>query len=168
MRAAPRAVSAGLLAAFLASSCAQLPPPRPASPPPVAPPAQPPGPLRLEGEPMICVGLAWDVDSLQIDGEALGLGASGATDFPSVASPIKVGSAAAGMRFGRGSDPVSLLPITRSDTLWVRARHGLLRWNGKFWRGTFKIFLNPRGKLTLANHIQLETYLLGVVPGEIG
>jgi len=165
---------------FLASSCAQLPPPRPAAPPPVTPPGEKPAaplaepggettaPLRLERGAMICVGLAWDVDSLLIDGEALGLGTPGATDFPSIASPIKVGSAATGMRFGRGTDPVSVLPVARSDTLWVMARRGLLRWNGKSWRGAFKIFLNPRGKLTLAEHVPLETYLLGVVPGEIG
>jgi len=173
MRAALRAVAAGLLMVSLASSCAQLPPPRPAQPPPTATPGEKPageptGPLRLEGEPMICVGLAWDVDSLLIDGEALGLGAPGVTDFPSIASPIKVGAAAAGMRFGRGTDPVSLLPTARSDTLWVMARRGQLRWNGRSWRGIFKIFLNPRGKLTLADQLPLETYLLGVVPGEIG
>ena len=180
MRVALRAVAAGLLLMFLASSCAQLPPPRPAAPPPVTPPGEKPAAplaepggettasLRLERGAMICVGLAWDVDSLLIDGEALGLGTPGATDFPSIASPIKVGSAATGMRFGRGTDPVSLLPTARSDTLWVMARRGQLRWNGRSWRGIFKIFLNPRGKLTLADQLPLETYLLGVVPGEIG
>lgn len=180
MRSALRAAAAGLLLAFLASSCAQLPPPRPAPPPPVAPPRdqpavvptqparEPAAPLRLEREATICVGLTWDVDSLLIDGEALGLGAPGVTDVLGISSPIKVGAAAAGMRFGRGPDPVSLLPIARSDTLWVTARRGQLRWNGKSWRGTFKVFLNPRGRLTLANHLPLETYLLGVVPGEIG
>jgi stage II sporulation protein D len=181
MRAALRLPAAGLLLAFLASSCAQLSPPRPASPPPqatppgekpLAVPAQPAretaASLRLDRGAMICVGLAWDADSLLIEGEALGLGVPGVTDFPDIPSPIKVGAAAAGMRFGRGTTPVSLLPIARSDTLWVVARRGQLRWNGKSWRGTFKIFLNPRGRLTLANHLPLETYLLGVVPGEIG
>jgi stage II sporulation protein D len=175
MRAAPRAVVAGALLAFLASSCAGLPTPRPASPSPVAPPGEKPaappaqaGSFRLEGEATICVGLAWDLDSLLIEGDALGLGAPGVTDFPAIASPIKVGAAAAGMRFGKGTVPVSLLPIARSDTLRVVARRGLLRWNGQSWRGAFKIFLNPRGKLTLANQLPLETYLLGVVPGEIG
>jgi stage II sporulation protein D len=180
MRTALRVVVAGLLLAFFASSCAQMPPPRPAPTPPVvapgetpvAPPTRPAGQApvlqRIEGEAAICVGLAWDVDSLVIEGEALGLGAPGVTDVPGIASPIKVGAAPNGMRFGRGTDPVSLLPVARSDTLWVTARRGLLRWNGKSWRGTFKIFLNPRGKLTLAEHVPLETYLLGVVPGEIG
>ncbi len=142
---------------------------------PAEPPAAPPPPLagtpapgRFEHGAAICVGLAWDVDSLVIDGEALGLGAPGVTDFPAISSPVKVGAAATGMRFGRGSVPVSLLPIARSDTLWVTARRGLLRWNGKSWRGTFKVFLNPRGKLTLADQLPLDTYLLGVVPGEIG
>ena len=179
MRATLRAAAAGLLLAFLTSSCARMPPPRPAPPPPVATPGEKPaappeqparektGPLRLVGEATICVGLAWDADSLLIDGEALGLGAPGVADLQNIPSPIKVG-AAAGMRFGRGTDPVSLLPIARSDTLWVMAQRGLLGWNGKSWRGTFKIFLNPRGKLTLADQIPLETYLLGVVPGEIG
>ncbi len=180
MRATLRAVAAGLLLALLAVSCAQLPAPRPAPPPPTAPPrekaaappVQPAGetvaPPRSERGATICVGLAWDVDSLLIDGEALGLATPGTTDLLSIASPIKVGAAAAGMRFGRGTDPVSLLPIARSDTLWVMARRGQLRWNGKNWRGAFKIFLNPRGKLTLADQLPLETYLLGVVPLEIG
>jgi stage II sporulation protein D len=180
MRAALRSLAAGLLLAFLGSSCAQLPPPRPVEPPPAAmpgkqpaaPPTQPAGEPaalpRTDREATIRVGLTWDVDSLLIEGEALGLGAPGVTDFPSIPSPIKVGASAAGMRFGRGTDPVSLLPIARSDTLWVVARSGLLRWNGKSWRGSFKVFLNPRGRLTLANHLPLETYLLGVVPGEIG
>jgi stage II sporulation protein D len=180
MRVVLRAIAAGVLLAFLASSCARLPAPRPVPPPPaaapheqpVAPPARPvtetAAPLRVERGATICVGMAWDVDSLLIEGEALGLGTPGATDFLSIASPIKVGAAAAGMRFGRGTLPVSLLPIARSDTLWVMARSGLLRWNGKSWRGAFKIFLNPRGKLTLADLLPLETYLLGVVPGEIG
>ena len=180
MRAAPRAVAAGALLAFLASSCAQLPVPRPSAPPPAAtpheqpaaPPAQPAAepaaPLRLDRGATICVGLAWDVDSLLVDGEALGLGTPGVTDLQGIPSPIKVGASAAGMRFGRGTVPVALLPIARSDTLWVLARSGLLRWNGKSWRGAFKIFLNPRGRLTVADLLPLETYLLGVVPGEIG
>jgi len=178
MRAAARACAAGLLAALLATSCAPLPAPRPAAPPPVVAPGakpavptpaeEPAAPLKFERGATICVGLAWDVDSLLIDGEVLGLGAPGLVDFPPVASPVKVGAATAGMRFGRATEPVSRLPIARSDTLWVRARRGMLRWNGKSWRGTFKVFLNPRGKLTLADHLPLETYLLGVVPGEIG
>jgi stage II sporulation protein D len=180
MRAALRAIVVGLALSLLAGSCAQLPVPRPAQPPPVATPGETPAapvtpapdqaaaPQGVEGEPVIDVGLAWDLDSLQIDGEALGLGAPGATESPGIASPIKIGATAGGLRFGRGMDPVSLLPLARSDTLWVMARRGLLRWNGKSWRGTFKIFLNPRGRLTLADRLPLETYLLGVVPLEIG
>src|SRR5438093_706438 len=44
----------------------------------------------------------------------------------------------------------------------------LVRWNGKTWRGRFKIFLGPRGKLTLAVRVPLETYLMGDDTGEIG
>ena len=62
-----------------------------------------------------------------------------------------------------------------ADTLWLEGTDGppesparMVRWEGKSWRGRFKIFQNPRGKLTLAVVLPLETYLLGVVPGEIG
>jgi stage II sporulation protein D len=43
-----------------------------------------------------------------------------------------------------------------------------IRWNGHRWRGQFKIFINAAGRLTLATRLGLESYLVGVVPGEIG
>jgi stage II sporulation protein D len=42
------------------------------------------------------------------------------------------------------------------------------RWQGKTWRGHPRVFVNPRGGLTVSLRLPLETYLLGVVPGEIG
>lgn len=69
---------------------------------------------------------------------------------------------------------VPLAVLGPADTLWIgdeRFAEGeapRLRWNGKTWRGRFKAFLSPRGRLTLATRLGLEPYLLGVVPGEIG
>jgi stage II sporulation protein D len=68
--------------------------------------------------------------------------------------------------------PITLLQA--GDTLWVGDEsfaHGegaRLVWGGRHWRGRFKIFIGPRGRLSLATRVALERYLLGVVPAEIG
>jgi stage II sporulation protein D (peptidoglycan lytic transglycosylase) len=55
------------------------------------------------------------------------------------------------------------------ETLWVTPESGTtIGWSARRWRGQFKIFINPRGRLTLATRLSLENYLAGVVPGEIG
>jgi stage II sporulation protein D len=41
-------------------------------------------------------------------------------------------------------------------------------WKGRTWRGRLKLFVNPRGRLTVATRLPLEAYLVGVLPGEIG
>lgn len=179
MRAFLRAVAAASILASLAASCARPPAPRPAQPPPVTPgekpappvaqaPAPTPAPTAIASEPMIDVGLAWDLDSLVVQGDLL-LGAPGSSDLSwRSVDAIKVGAAVDGLRFGNPADRTLPMVIPRSDTLLVRTEHGSMRWNGKSWRGTFRIFLNPRGRLTLVARLPLETYLLGVVPGEIG
>ena len=69
---------------------------------------------------------------------------------------------------------VPLFVLQAGDTLWLgdaswaRGDEALATWNGKRWRGRFKLFLNTRGTLTLATRLPLERYLEGVVPGEIG
>ena len=40
--------------------------------------------------------------------------------------------------------------------------------NLKRYRGGAKIFVNPRGKLTVANRVSVQSYLRGVLPHEIG
>ncbi len=69
---------------------------------------------------------------------------------------------------------VPLAVLGPADTLWIgdegfeAGEAPRLRWSGKTWRGRFKAFLSPRGRLTLVTRLDLEPYLLGVVPGEIG
>jgi stage II sporulation protein D len=158
-----------------------------------APPAAPP-PFDLHSEPRLDVGLTWDVDSLTIQvpaGAAIRIEPSGRhlTDAAGTLSvriathvapgaPAQAGGAAgageasAGWRLGSGP-AASQGSFGASDTLIATGAHlgesgHEWRWNGKSWRGEFKIFVNPRGLLTLAARMPLETYLLGVVPGEIG
>jgi stage II sporulation protein D len=66
-------------------------------------------------------------------------------------------------------------PLAATDTLWLgeegmdgRIASPSIRWSGRTWRGRAKVFLGPRGRLTLALRLPLESYLAGVVPGEIG
>ena len=152
-------------------------PPTPAEipvPQPVAPPA-----ALDRSEPQLEIGLAWDLDTTSI-------GFAG-TQILEVASHDRAGVHSSGGPVGLRVSGNQLLVIPRDhpravpmlvlhegDTLWVgsdkfaRGEDALLAWNGSHWRGRFKVFLNPRGRLTVATRLPLERYLLGVVPGEIG
>jgi stage II sporulation protein D len=185
---APLAIAIAL--AMLAASCATVPPPggpvappgEPVPAPPPTPPAPPPaGPAvpELHGEPEIDVGIAWDLDSLRIEpivGSGVSLQLAGAEPKPLArGNPGSVVvRRSAGKAWAQLLGKEARWPIERGDTLWLaaspsdRSDRDRARWNNKTWRGTLKVFLNPRGKLTLADRLPLETYLLGVVPGEIG
>ena len=186
-----RAVGFALAVALAAGACAPPPaPPAPApvppatAPAPVPPPApepatpQPPAPAGygFESEPRIEVGLRWDIEAIAL--EAL--------------EPVRVTRERDGVRAPQGETPGPIQltlgrggwsaewpgggakGLSTADTLWIGATSGLddgaarLRWSGRTWRGTFKVFVNPRGKLSLASRLPLEAYLLGVIPGEIG
>ena len=179
-----------LLAAALLASCA--PPPVPSPPPVPERPQASPAPTREErptpspapathgerrGEaPNVTVGIVWDLDSLSLSpagAAALGGAAQGALEAGERLS-IRVTRQGATARVtgGRGVRQYTLWP---SDTLTVAGVDGdplgparLIRWGGKSWRGELRVFVNPRKKLTLATRLPLETYLLGVIPGEIG
>jgi stage II sporulation protein D len=184
-----------LTLALLAASCATVPPPRVATPPPPvtappaarpaekpAPPPAPAGPLRLDREPTITVGLAWDLDTLTLvveGGEVAdasrghagrSVAANGALSFRARGAGVGVACAAA----GGGCGDLNLAGgVLFPDTVAVGAAGAVrgeegFRWNGRRWRGTALVFVNPRGRLTLAARLPLESYLLGVVPGEIG
>jgi len=184
-------VVAGALAlAALVTSCATVPAGRPpqAGPPPVrrvverpAPPAAAPGEavrgpgrLRLEQEPMIEVGLAWDLETAEFTPRTgIYVTYPDGTSEPA-GEVIRVARAAGGATFDNATGRASPRSgrLERGDTLWVgnpRLPGGSrVQWNSKTWRGAFKVFLGPRGGLTVALRLPLESYLLGVVPGEIG
>lgn len=52
--------------------------------------------------------------------------------------------------------------------LALPAPGGLLRVQGKSYRGAVEIRLDPAGRLRAINWVELETYLRGVVPSELG
>jgi len=179
---------------LLAASCATVPPPRPVTAPParpvvraestvVAAPVPPAsGPLRLDREPDIRVGLAWDLDSLTItpvkpvsllvgraDSHAAEAGAWEAgrpITFLCAGDHVEIaGSTGADVRtsrFGAG-DTLRVLDVDGTPPAGRT-----VVWNGRHWRGELRLFVNPRGRLTLVSLLPLETYLAGVVPGEIG
>jgi stage II sporulation protein D len=182
-----RATALAAALALTCASCATVSPPAPrpattaAAPVPgasttpvVTPPAPAPAPLQLAGEPMIEVGLAWDLDTLTVaPGTRAELGLR--RERPGQVDPEQ--RTAAPVRFRReGTGALASwsgragLELARGDTLWIASTSGLTRftWNGHVWRGQAKLFLNARGTITLAARVPLETYLIGVVPAEIG
>jgi stage II sporulation protein D len=52
--------------------------------------------------------------------------------------------------------------------LTVEAPEGILRLRNNPFRGVFLVQQSPRGGITLVNRLDMESYLLGVVPREIG
>jgi stage II sporulation protein D len=153
-----------------------------AGPPPVPPPAPPPPVAvqapRLDREPAIDVGLAVDLEALTFEpvGNATlaveGSGGDQVTHVGPMPITIKAGHRRFRASWNAGKRHWDL---ARSDTLLVGGEGSgdesdpfRVRWKGSTWRGRFKIFMSPRGKMSLAARLPLETYLLGVVPGEIG
>ncbi|HET9328334.1 MAG TPA: SpoIID/LytB domain-containing protein [Candidatus Eisenbacteria bacterium] len=172
-----------LALAAWAVSCAPAPPPAPppvprqppASPPPVPSPSPTPTPEpRGASRTWFTIGLIWDVDTLTLApvGTArLGGPASGTMD-PHERLSLRVTKQGAVARV-HGPNGTRQYTIWPADTLTMAAEgeslgRGLVRWDGKTWRGEMRVFVNPRKKLTLATRLPLETYLLGVIPAEIG
>jgi stage II sporulation protein D len=139
-----------------------------------------PAPRISPDEPTFDVGLAWDLDSLRIEpyADVLKLYQTsdrGDRELSDDASRVEIRRAGETWEIvwqdSEGDLQAARLPAL--DTLWVSqsgddAFAGRLRWRGKTWRGMAKVFVGPRGGLTIAMRARLETYLLGVVPGEIG
>ena len=151
--------------------------------PPYVPPAVPSAtssPATLDhSEPQLEIGLAWDLDSTSIGFAGTQVLEVQSKDRPGVHStsgPVGFRVSGNQLLVTPRDHPraVPMLVLHASDTLWVgadkfsRGESALVLWNGSHWRGRFKLFLNPRGHLTVATRLPLERYLLGVVPGEIG
>jgi len=154
-------------------------PSRPGGEPTPVPP--PPRPLTGFGqaEPRLEIGLAWDLDSTSVRYTGLQTVEVQSHDRPGVHSTagplaLRVSGSQLLVTPRDHARAVPLLVLHGGDTLWVGSEAlasgdaGSLEWNGRHWRGRFKLFLNPRGKLTVVTRLPLERYLLGVVPGEIG
>jgi stage II sporulation protein D (peptidoglycan lytic transglycosylase) len=161
-------------------SCAPAPAPRTPPAPPVPGAASPrpaPSPAPAsEGDSRVTIGLAWDLDSVVVTPVAsarLTIQRRGQVRHEQRVSGALRVTVAGGDGRVRGEGVQ--LDLEPRDTLAIEGDEGppdgparFVRWDGKSWRGQFRVYLNPRGKLTLATRLALETYLLGVIPGEIG
>jgi stage II sporulation protein D (peptidoglycan lytic transglycosylase) len=176
-----------VLAAVALAACAPPPASVPAPPPvseqpaPTSPPSAEPVPApaptpepSLHESPLFTIGLLWDVDTLSLVpvGQARLGGAANALLDPSDRVAVRVSRQGAVVRV-TGPHRTRQYTIDPADTLTMAAEglplgQGLVRWGGRSWRGELRVFVNPRQKLTLATRLPLETYLLGVIPGEIG
>ncbi len=114
-------------------------------------------------------------DSTQTDGST---GAGIAT----AGSPLAKLTSGAGDLLGHFSqltlqpevDGITVTPVghagrTLGDTLRIDPPpDGFLQLDTTIYRGSFEIYRQPSGELTVVNLVELEDYLLGVVPLEIG
>ena len=163
------------------------PTPTPTPTPPAPTPTPEPLPPPTRNEPRLAVGLAWDLSVVTFDvirelGAATPDGSAGRVVTGSVTArktstgiELISGTGVHGTRLfgvGRGDTltftEVGYRPSDGPDKVLVSGSAPTFRWNGKTWRGIPKIFVNPRGRLTLATVLPLETYLVGVLPFEIG
>ena len=140
-----------------------------------------PGGARAAGEaPVFDIGLAVDLDSVTVepvgDLAVAWRAVDGNERSTSLNEPLRVRRSGNQLLVEGAGKPraVPFAILELPDTLWLggaadeAGKGARFLWNGKHWRGRFKVFVNPRGKLTLATRLSLESYLLGVVPGEIG
>ncbi|HEX6910276.1 MAG TPA: SpoIID/LytB domain-containing protein [Longimicrobium sp.] len=132
---------------------------------------QPAGPAPVANATPVSVGLVVDTNRVEItapgdftvhaeDGREIGRLRGGQTaEFSDAGSTVSCvarggGPGATGLR-----PPLLVRPAAQGGTLTVR---------GQPYRGELRIQQAPAGGLTVVNRLDMETYLLGVVPREIG
>lgn len=129
-----------------------------------------PAPMPGPGEPLLVrVGMAEDAVLAAISCE--GAWTLGAGAYRGQETPLEAGRVAELVRAGDG---VAVLDSTLAVAgAWLvaapRDPGQRLRWDGRHWRGELHIIPTPGGTgLTVINVVELERYLAGVVPREIG
>lgn len=88
--------------------------------------------------------------------------------------PLRIHQSRGSIDVFRRSGTDAIASADPDDTLLVVPDRGLAGWNGRWYRGTFRIYAAPLGAgggetgLVLVNEVPLEDYLRGVLPEEIG
>jgi stage II sporulation protein D len=77
-----------------------------------------------------------------------------------------------------GVGPLEVFPEGEAAPLWTGSPAETLRllpeepgwsgWSGRWYRGSFRVHASRADGLTLVNEVELESYLRGVLPSEIG
>ena len=138
-----------------------------------------PVPAPVDHEPQLDVGLAWDLPSARVSFEGtqvLEVQSSTRPGVHSSAGPVdfQVSGSQLLVTPRDRLRAVPMLVLHAGDTVWVGPADlatgdtPRVSWNNSRWRGRLKLFMNQRGRLTVATRVGLERYLVGVVPGEIG
>lgn len=165
------AAAALLLGACVPRTAPPTAPPPPAGPPTIFIPAEPPSGLDGIGSaPPVRVGLLVDTAQVEIS-SASGMEISGADERT-------IGRAMAGERVTVTAGPGGTLRAAGSTgaviaqgpapLLFRASGGGLLTIGGRPYRGDALVQRTPSGRVTAVNVLDMETYLLGVVPREIG
>ncbi len=170
----PRSRSGAALAAtLLLGACVPrtAPPtaPPPATPPVIVIPAEPPVPAGAT--PAVRVGILVDTPRAEIF-------STSPMTITSTASERALGRAVAGERLTVSAGRNGTLRVTGatgaevasgpSPLLFRPEGGGEVSIGGKPYRGDAIVQANPSGSVTAINVLDMETYLLGVVPQEIG
>jgi stage II sporulation protein D len=133
-------------------------------------PTQPSRPPVANATP-VSVGLIIDTSTVEIgsagaftvhteDGREIGRAAGGQTvEFRDAGSTVSIASRGGGQIAAGGLRPPLLVRSTNDGTLTLR---------GQPYRGELRVQQAPGGGLTVVNRLDMETYLQGVVPREIG
>ncbi len=66
-----------------------------------------------------------------------------------------------------GSGPQSNSSSLRPIIIGSESNRGIVKLNGKSYRGKMEVFVNASGGVTVVNVVPMEDYLLGVVPAEL-
>ncbi len=118
------------------------------------------------------VGVVIDRDQVQlrVDGEEPVLGVAELGSVGSVGELMvrkDGGRLEASYHEGAARDDAAWMAV--HDTLFVGTPTSVsITIDGKRYRGGAKVFVNPRGRITVANRVDVESYLRGVLPHELG
>jgi stage II sporulation protein D len=131
------------------------------------PTAAPPRAVVPGTEPVVRVGIAVDTASVEVTAPSA---------FEIFEGPRRVAGSAAGRQWefraedgqlvGRAADGASVR--AGSGVLRVAAMRPFVRIAGRDYRGEVLLRATDRGTVTAANLVDIESYLLGVVPRELG
>ena len=66
-----------------------------------------------------------------------------------------------------GKTPAAKFSSLKPVVIGSATSRGIIRLNGKRYRGKMEVFVNSKGRLTVVNVVPMEDYLLGVVPAEL-
>jgi stage II sporulation protein D len=100
-----------------------------------------------------------EAEALAAKIKAAGLDAFAVEGAPRPAAPAFLSVAGEGGRFRRFPSPVDLYPGAADARVIV---------NAVTYRGSLRVLVNARGTLNVVNRVDMEEYLYGVVPAEMG